>query len=138
MPISAARFAGLLTRSFAHGVHAEVELIRSREATTVPSHPPGPRQEPYRNGEVAQSSVLGSPNREFRDVAWVFDDRAGRFEGDSLGHIGVGKRERELLPVVLPLDRPAAGMAERDGFRLAGLDEGWQSVRIGGRGGALS
>src|SRR5436190_6615606 len=160
MPISAARFAGLLTRSFARGVHAEVELIRSREATTVPSHPPGSRQGLCRDGEVAQSSVLGSPNREFRDLAWVFDDRVGRLEGDSLGHIGVDKRERELLPVLLPLDRPAAnprnttenvsdyrpvvlplarpaalaGIADRDGFRLAGLDEGWQSVRIGGRG----
>src|SRR5437867_1906173 len=147
MPISAARFAGRLTRRFARGVHAELELIIIREVITIG---------PYRDGEVAQSRVLGGPNREFRDLAGVFDDRLGRLEGDSLGHIGVEKRERELLPVLLPLDRPAAsprntvenvsdyrpvvlpldrqppivrasvndpaalaGIAERDGFRLA-------------------
>src|SRR4051794_744089 len=113
MVISAARFAGLLTRSFARGVHAEVELIRSREAATVPSHSPGSRQDLYPDGEVAQSSVLGSPNREFRDLAWVFDDRVGRLQGDSLGHIGVGKRERELLLEHLPLEADdAAGPVE--------------------------
>src|SRR4051812_10992540 len=100
MPISAARFAGRLTRRFARGVHAELELI-IREAITLDIGP-------YRDGEVAQSSVPGGPNREFRDLAGVFDDRLGRLEGASLGHIGVDKRERDLLPVLPPLDRPAA------------------------------
>src|SRR3954451_22275084 len=130
MPISAARFSGRLPRSFARGVHAEVELIRSREATTVPSHPPGSWQDLYPDGEVAQSSVLGSPNREFWDLAWVFDDRAFRLEGDSLGHIGVGKHECKLLLEEPPLEDNVAaiapdqrleaivGIAERDGFRL--------------------
>src|SRR5438874_6176501 len=100
MPILAARFPGLRPRSFARGVHAELELIH-RGATTLDIGR-------YPDGEVAQSRVLGGPNREFRDLAGVFDDRLGRLEGDSLGHIGVEKRERELLPVLLPLDRPAA------------------------------
>src|SRR5947209_7704536 len=111
-------------------VHAEVEHIRSREATTF-------GYGLCQDGEVAENSVLGSPNREFRNVAWVFDDRAFRLEGDSIGHIGVGKVERELHLQCLPREAdgrlaiqsewPAflAGIAERDGFRFAGFDEDW-------------